>query len=84
MQRFFEEVVYPFILALGLSMIGMYMMLPDLEFQQNGQPPLSSAQPGFPEGGGLPTDFNIPTLVDSLGLAPSGTTPVAVFPPWAT
>ena len=65
-------------------MVGMVMMMPDLNFQQSGQASANSPQPGTPGGGGSPTDFSIPTLVASLALVPAGATAVAVFPPFVT
>ena len=35
-------------------------------------------------GGGLPTNYSIPTLALSLSLVPAGLTPVSVFPPFNT
>ena len=35
-------------------------------------------------GGGLPTNYSIPTLALSLSLVPAGSTPVSVFPPFNT
>merc|ERR1719225_797836 len=64
-------------------MTGMFMMMPTLDFQQSGQPPASSPQPGT-TGGGSPTDISIPTLGASLALVPAGATAVAVFPPFET
>ena len=69
--------------ATGATMMGMVMMMPDLNFQQSGEAPLSSPQPGTPGGGGSPTDASIPTLAASLALVPAGATAVAVFPPFA-
>ena len=69
--------------ALGVSMIGMIMMMQGLNFQGNVNPTGGSVTPGTPGGGGLPTDTSIPTLSQSLGLVPSGLAAVAVFPPFA-
>ena len=69
--------------ATGATMMGMVMMMPDLNFQQSGQAPLSSPQPGTPGGGGAPTDSSIASLATALALVPSGAVPVAVFPPFA-
>ena len=77
--------------ALGVSMIGMIMMMEGLNFQGNVNPTGGSVTPGTPGGGGLPTDTSIPTLALSLALVPFGlsrqstrqATAVAVFPPFA-
>ena len=66
--------------ALGAGMIGMVMMMPDLNFQENVG---GSVTAGTPGGGGLPTDTSIPTLALSLALVPVGLSAVAVFPPFA-
>ena len=63
--------------ALGAGMVGMAMMMPDLNFQQGGQ------GVGAAGGGGLPTDFSIPTAALSLALVPLGLSAVAIFPPFA-
>ena len=63
-------------------MIGMVMMMPDLNFQESVNPG-GSVPAGTPGGGGLPTDASIPTLSLSLALAPIGLSAVAVFPPFA-
>ena len=68
---------------MGVSMIGMIMMLPALNFQENVNPTRGSVTPGTPRGGGLPTDTSIPTLALSLFLVPFGLSAVAVFPPFA-
>ena len=65
-------------------MVGMVMMMPDLNFQQSGQASVNSPQPGTPGGGGSPTDSSISTLTTALALVPAGATAVAVFPPFAT
>ena len=70
--------------ALGVSMIGMAMMMPDLNFQQSGQATGGSPSPGAAGGGGSPTDSSIATLAASLALVPAGLTAVSVFPPFAT
>ena len=73
--------------ALGVSMmgmIGMTMMMSDLNFQQSGQPMGSLPSPGAVGGGGSPIDSSIPSLPASLSLVPDGLTAVAVFPPFAT
>ena len=72
--------------ALGVSMVGMMgmVMMTNIDFQQNGQVSASSVQPGTPGGGGSPTDSSNPSLNAALSLVPSGLTPVAVFPPFAT
>ena len=62
-------------------MIGMVMMMPDLNFQESVNPG-GSVSAGTPGGGGLPTDTSIPTLALSLSLAPFGLSAVAVFPPF--
>ena len=69
---------------MGVAMTGMFMMMPNLDFQQSGQPPASSPQPGTTGGGGSPADTSIPTLGASLALVPAGATAVAVFPPFET
>ena len=72
--------------ALGISMIGMVMMMimiADLNFQQSGLAPGNSPQPGSAGGGGSPNDASISTLAASLALVPAGATAVAVFPPFA-
>ena len=69
--------------ALGVSMIGMIMMMEGLNFQGNVNPTGGSVTPGTPGGGGLPTDASIPTLSLSLALVPIGLSAVAVFPPFA-
>ena len=69
--------------ALGVSMIGMIMMMKGLNFQGNVNPTGGSVTPGTPGGGGLPTDTSIPTLALSLALVPFGLSAVAVFPPFA-
>ena len=69
--------------ALGAGMIGMAMMMPDLNFQQSGQVSGNSPQPGTLGGGGAPTDGSISTLATALALVPAGAVPVAVFPPFA-
>ena len=86
MEEFVEEVVAPATGAVGASMVGMIgmVMMTDLNFQQVGQVARSSVQPGTIGGGGSPTDNNIPTLNAALNLVPSGLTPVAVFPPFAS
>jgi hypothetical protein len=66
----------------GMGM--MVAMMSDLNFQQSGQAPGSSAQPGTAGGGGTPTDGGIATLSASLALVPAGAIAVAVFPPWQT
>ena len=63
--------------ALGASMIGMVMMMPDLSVNPGG-----SVSAGTPGGGGLPTDASISTLALSLALVPFGLSAVAVFPPF--
>ena len=68
--------------AFGASMIGMVMMMPDLNFQESVNPG-GSVSAGTPGGGGLPTDASIPTLSLSLALVPIGLSAVAVFPPFA-
>ena len=60
------------------------MMMPNLNFQQNGQATGSSPAPGTGGGGGSPTDTSITTLAASLALVPAGLTAVSVFPPFAT
>ena len=73
--------------ALGVSMtgmIGMTMMMSDLNFQRSGQATGSSPSPGAVGGGGSPTDSSIPSLSASLALVPTGLTGVAVFPPFTT
>ena len=70
--------------ALGIGMIGMLSVMPDLDFQQGGQAPGGSVSPGSPGGGGLPTNTAISTLSLSLALVPFGLLAVAVFPPFAT
>ena len=69
---------------MAVAMTGMFMMMPNLDFQQSGQAPVSSPQPGTIGGGGSPTDTSIPTLGASLALVPAGATAVAVFPPFET
>ena len=69
--------------ALGIGMIGMLSVMPDLDFQQGGQAPGGSVGPGSPGGGGLPTNTAISTLSLSLALVPLGLLAVAVFPPFA-
>ena len=64
-------------------MIGMVMMMPDLNFQESVNPTGGSVSAGTPGGGGLPTDTSIPTLALSLSLVPFGLSAVAVFPPFA-
>ena len=64
-------------------MIGMVMMMPNMNFQGSGNPTGGSVSPGTLGGGGLPTDLSIPTLGLSLALVPFGFSPVAVFPPFA-
>lgn len=59
----------------------MMMLMPAVQTPP-GQAPPSAIQPGTPGGGGLPNDFNVPILAQSLALVPAGLTPVAVFPPW--
>ena len=66
-----------------VAMMGMTLMT-NLNFQQSGQAPLSSAQPGTLLGGGSPSDTSISTFALSLALVPAGLTAVAVFPPFAT
>ena len=68
--------------AFGASMIGMVMMMPDLNFQESVNPG-GSVSAGTPGGGGLPTDASIPTLSLSLALVPIGLSDVAVLPPFA-
>ena len=70
--------------ALGVGIIGMLSVMPDLDFQQGGQAPGGSVGPGSPGGGGLPTNTAISTLSLSLALVPLGLLAVAVFPPFAT
>ena len=70
--------------ALGIGMIGMLSVMPDIDFQQSGQAPGGSVSPGNPGGGGLPTNTAISTLSLSLALVPLGLLAVAVFPPFAT
>ena len=69
--------------ALGIGMIGMLSVMPDLNFQQGGQAPGGSVGPGSPGGGGLPTNAAISTLSLSLALVPLGLLAVAVFPPFS-
>ena len=74
--------------ALGIGMLGMAMMVPDLSFQSGGSTPSvgtggSVPQVGAVGGGGLPTDSGIATLSLSLALIPIGLLAVAVFPPFA-
>ena len=59
----------------GAGMVGMMMMTPDLNFQQN--------VAGTVGGGGLPTDTSIVTAALSLALVPLGLSAVAIFPPFA-
>jgi len=68
--------------AFGAGMIGMAMMMPDLNFQQNGGSPGGSNAAGTIGGGGLPTDGSISTAALSLALVPLGLAAVAVFPPF--
>ena len=70
--------------ALGVGIIGMLSVMPDLDFQQFGEAPGGSVGPGSPGGGGLPTNTAISTLSLSLALVPLGLLAVAVFPPFAT
>ena len=67
-----------------MGIMGMTMMMSDLNFQQSGQATGSSPSPGTVGGGGSPTDSSISTLSASLALVPAGLTAVAVFPPWST
>ena len=67
-----------------MGIMGMTMMMSDLNFQQSGQATGNSPSPGTVGGGGSPTDSSISTLSSSLALVPNGLNPVAVFPPWAT
>merc|ERR1712223_2249487 len=68
--------------ALGAGMIGMAMMMPDLNFQQNGGTPGGSTPAGTVGGGGLPSDGSISTAALSLALVPAGLAAVAIFPPF--
>ena len=63
-------------------MAGMAMMMPDLNFQQNGGAPGGSNPVGTVGGGGLPSDQSITTAGLSLALVPLGLLAVAVFPPF--
>ena len=63
-------------------MIGMAMMMPDLNFQQNGGTPGGSTPAGTVGGGGLPSDGSISTAALSLALVPAGLAAVAIFPPF--
>ena len=44
--------------ALGIGMIGMLSVMPDLDFQRGGQAPGGSVGPGSPGGGGLPVIYS--------------------------
>ena len=79
---FVEDVVAPGTAALGTGMVGMVMMMPDLNFQQSGQVSGNSPQPGTLGGGGAPTDGSISTLATALALVPAGAVAVSVFPPF--
>ena len=63
-------------------MIGMVMMMPDLNFQEGGAGPGGSLAAGTAAGGGLPTNTAIATLSLSLALVPLGLIAAAVFPPF--
>ena len=65
----------------GAGMVGMAMMLPNLNFAgANG--PQSSQAAGTAGGGGLPSDGSISTAALSLALVPLGLAAVAIFPPF--
>ena len=70
--------------ALGIGMLGMAMMLPNLQFQISGEAPTIGVggSVGSPGGGALPNNFANPTLPLSLALVPLGLVAVAVFPPF--
>ena len=63
----------------GAGMVGMAMMVPNLNFA--GGAPNSQAA-GTAGGGGLPTDGSISTAALSLALVPLGLAAVAIFPPF--
>ena len=77
-------------------MLGMFMMIPNLNFLAQGSAPSGGPSPGGPGGGpggsvpqvaglgggGLPTDSGISSLSLSLALVPLGLMAVAVFPPF--
>ena len=67
-----------------VAMMGMSMMMSDMDFQQSGQATGNSPQPGSIGGGGSPFDSNIASLPASLALVPAGLDAVAVFPPFST
>ena len=67
-----------------MGIMGMTMMMSDLNFQRSGQVTGGSPSPGTVGGGGSPTDSSISTLSASLALVPTGLAAVAVFPPFAT
>ena len=73
--------------ALGVGMLGMVMMAPNLNFQAQGTAPSGGPAGSVPQvggvaGGGLPSNTGIPTLSLSLALVPLGLMAVAVFPPF--
>ena len=73
--------------ALGVGMLGMVMMAPNLNFQAQGSAPSGGPAGSVPQvggvaGGGLPSNTGIPTLSLSLALVPLGLMAVAVFPPF--
>ena len=63
----------------GAGMVGMAMMVPNLNFA--GGAPNSQAA-GTAGGGGLPTDGSIATAALSLALVPLGLAALAIFPPF--
>ena len=67
--------------AFGAGMVGMAMMVPNLNFA--GGAPIGSQGAGTIGGGGLPTDGTIATAAFSLALVPLGLTAVSIFPPFA-
>ena len=67
-----------------VAMMGMSMMMSDMDFQQSGQATGNSPQPGTSGGGGSPQNSGSSTLSASLALVPTGLNAVAVFPPFAT
>lgn len=67
--------------AFGAGMVGMAMMLPNLNFAAGS--PIGSQGAGTIGGGGLPTDGSIATAAISLALVPLGLAAVSIFPPFA-
>ena len=80
------DVPLPSVASLAATVLALFsfsLLSNMMASNAGGSAPSGVAQPGSSNGGGLPNDFTIPTLGQSLALVPLGLTPIAVFPPFA-